>query len=268
MSQRKHAQPRLYLTKVVEIVPTRIFSVLSIAAMAALSQDQNAKSRSGSAFDVVSIKLVPPDRSERFESDCESGGRFIAHGTPLLWSIKWAFGMNDYQMRDGWPAWLNSFGTYDIEAEAEGPVTKTDCRKMVQTLFEERFKLRMHRQTKATPAFALILAKSGPKFAATYRVTINGAVKQATSEREAPSGWTMARLANYLASVRGVQRPVVDRTMLNGIYGFTLNYSIADGDDRPDIFTALPEQLGLRLQAIRAPIEMWVVDHVERPSAN
>jgi bla regulator protein BlaR1 len=78
----------------------------------------------------------------------------------------------------------------------------------------------------------------------------------------------MARLANYLASVRGVQRPVVDRTMLDGIYGFTLNYSTTDGDDRPDIFTALPEELGLKLQPTRAPIEMWFVDHVERPSAN
>src|SRR5438093_7021152 len=76
------------------------------------------------------------------------------------------------------------------------------------------------------------------------------------------------RLANYLASVRGVQRPVVDRTMLNGVYGFTLTYATADPDDRPDIFTALPEQLGLRLQVTRASIERWVIDHVERPSAN
>lgn len=78
----------------------------------------------------------------------------------------------------------------------------------------------------------------------------------------------MARLANYLASIRDVQRPVIDRTMLSGVYAFTLNYSTVDGDDRPDIFTALPEQLGLRLKATRAAVELWVIDHVERPSAN
>jgi uncharacterized protein (TIGR03435 family) len=79
------------------------------------------------------------------------------------------------------------------------------------------------------PAYTIVLAKNGPKLSAIDRVTVNGAAKQATSEREAPPGWTMARLANYLASTRGVQRPVVDRTMLNGTYGFTLNYAIGDG---------------------------------------
>ena len=246
----------------------RIFCILTITVTATLCQDKSSNVQSRLVFDVVSVKPASADRSERFESYCASGGRFISHGTPLLWSIKWAYGLNDYQMSDGWPGWLNSFGTYDIDAEADGLVTEMDCRRMVQTLFEERFKLRTHQQSRTIAAYALILAKNGPKFSATHTVTINGALKQATSEREAPSGWTMARLANYLASVRGVQHPVVDRTMLDGIYGFTLNYSTADGDDRPDIFTALPEQVGLKLKATRAPIEMWFVDHVERPSAN
>lgn len=171
-------------------------------------------------------------------------------------------------MSDGWPTWLNAFGTYDIDAESDGPVAGDECKKMVQALFEERFRLRMRRQIKTMPVYALILAKKGPKFSGAYRVTINGAVKQSTAEREAPPGWTMARLANYLASIPGVRRPVIDRTTLKGIYAFSLNYSTADGDDRPDIFTALQEQLGLRLQITRAPVEVWVIDHVERPSAN
>jgi uncharacterized protein (TIGR03435 family) len=78
----------------------------------------------------------------------------------------------------------------------------------------------------------------------------------------------MARLANYLSNVPGVQRPVVDKTMLSGVYGFTLNYSVKDGDDSPDIFAALREQLGLSLKATRESIQIWVIDHVERPSAN
>ena len=88
----------------------------------------------------------------------------------------------------------------------------------------------MHRQIKTISAYALVLAKNGPRLSVTDRVTINGAIKQAGSEREAPPGWTMARLANYLASIRDVQRPVVDRTKLNGIYGFTLNYAVGDGN--------------------------------------
>jgi uncharacterized protein (TIGR03435 family) len=243
----------------------RTCCILTLAVAVALSQDRGSN---GLAFDAISVKPAPPRGSDRFESYCAGGGRFITHGTPLLWSIKWAYGLNDYQLGDGWPGWLNSFGEYDIEAEVDGLVTEMECRKMVQALFEERFKLRMHQQRKTIPAYTLILARNGPKFSATRRVIINGAVKQATSEREAPPGWTMARLANYLASVAGVQRPVADGTMLGGICGFTLTYSTTDGDGRPDIFTALPEQLGLRLQATRAPIEIWFVDHVERPSAN
>lgn len=247
---------------------TRMFIVLTVTAGLSLAQNTNATGQSKSAFDIVSVKPVPPGRTERFESYCAGGGRFVTHGTPLLWSIKWAYDLNDYQMSDGWPLWLNAFGTYDIDAEADGPVTETACKKMVRELFMERFRLHMHSQRKATPAFELILAKNGPKLSAADEVSINGAVKQATSEREAPRGWTMARLANYLATVRGVQRPVIDKTGFTGTYGFTLNYSVTDGDDRPDILTALPEQLGLRLRPTRAPIEIWSVDHVEKPSAN
>jgi uncharacterized protein (TIGR03435 family) len=86
---------------------------------------------------------------------------------------------------------------------------------------------------------------------------INGAVKQASSEREAPEGWT-----------RSIQRPVIDRTRLAGAFSFKLDYSTRDGDDRPDIFSAVQEQLGLKLQPIKAPIEMWTIDHVERAAVN
>ena len=247
---------------------TRMFIVLIVTAGLSPAQNTNAAGESKPAFDIVSVKPAPPGRTERFESYCAGGGRFVTHGTPLLWAIKWAYGLNDYQMSDGWPFRLNAFGTYDIEAEAGAPVTETACRKMVQELFRERFGLRMHSQRKATPAFELILAENGPRLSAGDKVSINGAVKQAASEREAPQGRTMARFANYLATVRGVQRPVIDRTGLTGAWGFTLSCSVADGDDRPDILTALPEQLGLRLRPTRAPIEVWAIDHVEKPGAN
>ena len=69
-------------------------------------------------------------------------------------------------------------------------------------------------------------------------VTINGEVKQAASESVPPEGWSMPRFANCLASVRGVDCPVLDKTGLTGIYGLTLNYSTTDGDGRSDIFNA------------------------------
>ena len=246
----------------------RVSFAVMISAVPMFLQNPCANGQSKPAFDVVSVRPVPPGRTGRFESHCANGGRFVSYGTPLVWSIEWAYDLNDYQVSDGWPTWLNASETYDIEAEIDTPVTETECKEMVQTLFEERFKLRMHPQNKTVRAYALTLAKNGPMLSGTHGVIINGAVKQTTSEREAPLGWTVARLANYLSSVAGVQLPVVDKTTLSGPYGFTLNYSVKDGDDRPDIFAALREQLGLRLKATRESIPIWVIDHVERPSAN
>jgi uncharacterized protein (TIGR03435 family) len=88
----------------------------------------------------------------------------------------------------------------------------------------------------------------------------------ASGKAEWPDGWTMTKLASYLSGVAG--RPVVDRTGLAGTYGIELEFSTREGDDRPSIFTALQEQLGLRLDAGKAGIEMLVIDHIERPSGN
>ena len=220
------------------------------------------------AFDVVSIKPARGDEPVPFESLCENGGRFIARGAPLLWEIKWAFDLNDYQVAENFPGWLNSRGIYDIEAKPDAGVSESDCKRMVQSLFVDRFKLRMHAETKQMSAYALTSGRRGPKLSAGGMVRINGAIKQAASEREAPDGWTMARLSNYLASVRNISRPVLDRTGLHGSYGFVLSYSTGENDDRPDIFTALRQQLGLRLESIKAPIEMISIDRIEKPSEN
>jgi Protein of unknown function (DUF3738) len=148
-------------------------------------------------FEVASIKPTLAGRPRQVQS-C-AGGRFTTRGTPIAWILKWSYGLADYQLRDGGPSWLNSFDTYDIEAEAAPPVTETQCRSMVQTLIKERFKLRAHRETIQVSAYALVLGKSGFKLHDRGRVRINGAVKQDLWEAEPPDGWTMSRLGNYLA---------------------------------------------------------------------
>ncbi len=76
------------------------------------------------AFEVVSVKPMPPGRRDQYESYCTDSGKFIARGTPLLWSIKWAYGLNDYQMSNGWPEWLNSFGAFEVEARTDLQLVK------------------------------------------------------------------------------------------------------------------------------------------------
>jgi len=248
---------------------SRLSAALFASALIGVVRAPRASAQSAprQSFDVVSIKpsiSIPRDRSQ-FECD---HGRFVSRGAPLLWAIDWAYNLNDYQVSPGWPAWLNSFGTFDIEAKTDNPVSQDQCKLMVQSLFEDRFKMRVRMEVKNVPAYALMVGKNGPKVTAGGKVIINGELKQAASEHEPPEGWTMARLANYLASVRGVDRPVVDKTGLAGIYGLKLDYSTADGDGRADIRTALLEEIGLRLQAVKAPIAMFVIDHIENPSGN
>ena len=204
-------------------------------------QYPRAAAQSAPAFEVISVKPSQSGASDWSESLCYGGGRFISRGAPILWEIKWAFRLDDYQVESDWPAWLKSFCTYDIEAKAAGPVSEDECRAMLQALFRDRFKLTMHRETRTVSAYALVVARSERTPSSHGRVVMNGETKLATSERDGLDGWTMPRLANYLAGVRGIDRPVVDRTGLTGIYGFSLEYSARDGDDRPDIFSALPQ---------------------------
>jgi uncharacterized protein (TIGR03435 family) len=96
-------------------------------------------------FEVASVKPALAGGPRQVQT-CE-GSRFVARGTPVLWIVKWAYGLEDYQVRDGWPTWLNSFDTYGIEAKSAPPVSEEQCMRMVQSLLEERFKLRAHRET-------------------------------------------------------------------------------------------------------------------------
>lgn len=143
---------------------------------------------------------------------------------------------------------------------------------MLQAMFADRLKLKVHRETRETPVYSLVTGKNGPKLShvepdgASGGVIIDGAVQQFLSEQEAPAGWSMPKLAAYLSDFAG--RPVFDKTGIEGTFGFTLIFARADGDDRPDIFTAVQEQLGLKLEAAKEPLEFVIIDHVERPNEN
>jgi len=139
--------------------------------------------------------------------------------------MKWAF---DFERLPG------HFELAGVESDVN--VTEKECRMMVRPLFVDRFKLKMYSETRQISAYAFVVNKRRPKFSVGGKVRIKGAIKQAASEREAPDRWTMTRLSNYLASVRGVSRKVVDRTGLPGAYVFIPNYSTAENDDHPNIF--------------------------------
>lgn len=243
------------------------------------------------AFTVASIK---PNRSsdDRFMLRFLPGGGLTASGVTLKMLIMNAYEVAGYQIV-GAPSWTGT-ERWDIEARmvqdktdgVRGTLQRDELDAMLQRLLEDRFQLKTHRQSKKLPAYALVIAKGGPKLKP-------HAAGDRTRYRDT-FGFGSANAANvliaYLAGQLslGLGRPVLDRTGLEGRYDFALEWTPAAGDfspaaiglppraepprpadpDRPSIFTALEEQLGLRLKSTKAPVAILTIDHVEQPSEN
>ena len=145
--------------------------------------------------------------------------------------------------------------------------------QMLQGLLADRFQLKVHRETKETPVYALVVGKNGAKLKESAPDETGGTSVRGNGiemHMEASKG-TMDKLAYQLSLTAG--RPVLDRTGLSGHYTYTLDWLPANGtappdSDIPSIFTAVQEKLGLRLEATKAPIEMLIVDRAARPSEN
>ncbi|HEY2383923.1 MAG TPA: TIGR03435 family protein [Terriglobia bacterium] len=174
----------------------------------------------------------------------------------------------------GGPGWMSS-DRFDIDAKAEdASVTTGQLREMLQTLLTDRFKLQSHFETKETPGFALTLAKGGSKLVESKsqeeRSSTMGSPGQLSTENTKLS----ESLVRFLNSGTALDGPVVDQTGLIGKYTFTLKWSPESGapagadPSGPSLFTALQEQLGLRLQPIKTTIEILVIDHAEKPGEN
>ena len=213
----------------------------------------------GQAFDAASIRKSPP-----FETGMPNGMRvdathFITEQYPIRTVIASAFDIELWELK-GAPDWTASEG-YDITATMPAGTSNDDLRAMIRALLEERCKLVAHRDTKETSVYALVVAKGGPKLTATAQGTKYG-VQRRTGHIETHR----TSIANFLRTLgTAVDRPVLDRTGIHGQFDITLDWSAETG---PSIFTAIEEQLGLRLEARKMPVEYLVIDHIERPSAN
>jgi uncharacterized protein (TIGR03435 family) len=133
---------------------------------------------------------------------------------------------------------------------------------------EGRFMLKFHRESKEMPVYALVVGKTGSKLREVK--SGDGAIDGVwlRGHKTTSKGWETWMLASTLGALDSVGRPVVDRTGLQGLFEFRLDYSIKPDEDRPNIFSAVQEQLGLKLEPARAPVEVVVIDHLEKPSEN
>ncbi len=232
------------------------------------------------SFEVASVKPSAPN-IRGYSIQTPAGGRVVVRNAPLLTVIATAYNVEYQPFRlTGVPGWVKS-ERFDIEAKAHDPkASKEDLRRMLQSLLAERFGLASHRETRDLPMYSLVVVKAGPRLSPPEHTTGGHGVDfRDGGTRLIGRNATMADLAEAL-SFR-VERPVIDNTGVPGGFDFKLEF-VPDplvarfGEDHPieadpdgvPLLTALPDQLGLKLEASRGPVELIVVDRIERPSAN
>jgi uncharacterized protein (TIGR03435 family) len=264
--------------------------LLATLTLASVGAQQTLQTQSPPAFDVVSIKPAEFSSQAYFEGFTAGAGggcgffRFTPVGprvsfgiTTVCSLIRMAYDVKDYQVLSMPPrmAGKEQSSWYAVEARAAADVTLTieQTRLMLQTMLAERFKLKFHREPRQAHVYALVVAKEGhklgtvPQRCADTRMSLFvGAGMLGSCQPGMPVSQLAFSLDRYL------DRPVVDRTGLAGTYPFLLEWAgndpLGGADGRPSLFTAVQEQLGLRLEASTDTVDAIVVDSVESPSPN
>ena len=270
-------------------------ALISLAVLIALTCCP-AHGQKPPAFEVASVKAAP-STGGRFTMSGGPGtadpGRITYSNVPLRLVLLKAYDVRNYQLTG--PGWLNTL-RFDITAKIPEGVGQEQLQAMLRSLVETRFQMTLHRESKELPVYALLVAKRGSR--------LKPAAPQSTDDQiatalpgEGPDGFPkllmpssgivivtkngaaritanatpMTKFADFLSGRTG--RPVMDQTNLAGIYSFVLYFTPeganANDSSEPDLFAALQEQLGLRLDARRALVELLVIDHVEKiPTGN
>jgi len=238
------------------------------------------------AFEVATIKPAAPNAGGRMMVGAGRGairtdaGMLSARNVSLQGLIRQAYAVQDFQISGG-PSWMNA-DTYDVEAKAATASTPAQLNSMLQALLADRFNLTLHRENKELPVYLLVVDKKGVKFHEAQPA-------EGSPPRPAPNRIPfkdIGSLVTFLSQMTA--RPVVDRTGLSGNYDFQLDMSrVLDHmdpaetggapsgapPDRPISLSAvgaampmaLQDQLGLRLDAARAPVGILIVDRAEKP---
>jgi uncharacterized protein (TIGR03435 family) len=214
-----------------------------------------------------------------------NGRNFSTHNTTLKNLLTFTFGLHPNQIV-GAPGWVET-DKYDLAARPDMPGMPSDVqiKNMIKKLLAERFQLKFHTEKKELSVFLITVAKDGPKLTRNDSDPngLPGLGIGAMGNLRVRNG-NMKDFAQMLQA-RVLDRPVINQTNLEGRYDFTLQWTPDEtqfggqgaraqaqaeesGQQNPDLFTAMRQQLGLKIEATKAPAEVFVIDHVEKPSGN
>lgn len=234
------------------------------------------------SFEVATIKPSKPD--DQRKAFIVNGNQFHIINQPLTQIISFAFDVQAKQVI-GLPDWAES-DKYDIDGkpDGEGAPSGKQWKIMIQKLLADRFKLAFHKDKKELSVYVLSVSKTGEKMTKNDSNPngLPGLFFQGLGKLNVRNA-LMTDFTGLMQSAV-LDRPVVDQTGLTGRFDFTLNWTPDDSqfggmgarippptdvaDAPPNLYTAIQEQIGLKLEATKAPADVMVIDHVEKPSAN
>jgi len=232
-------------------------------------------------FDVVSIKLNKSGSGST--SVHTNNDRYLASNISLKSLIRDAYDLQTPEQVIGLPAWTNSIN-FDIEAKIDAEtlaILKAAPRveggrmrnEMMKAMLAERFQLKAHPETRELPIYELMLSKGGSKLQVADPADPKGGSMNSNNQKLTATGIPISNMCEFLS--RRLHREVLDKTGLTGKYDFILQWSpdeasgessaVAGADQLPTLFTALQEQLGLRLEPAKGPVDTIAIDHIAQP---
>jgi uncharacterized protein (TIGR03435 family) len=236
-------------------------------------------------FEVAAIKPSAPGSHGGGLKANPGGQTFVAEHMSLRQLIKYAYKISDSELVGG-PDWVDTF-PFDLQMKSDRPTNRTELPLLIQDLLADRFQLHFRRETRTLPALILTVDKGGSRMTPNdgpdqWAISIQGT---GGGPPPKPPKWAGTRCSmKYLTYWIAQQedRPVIDRTGLPGFYDFKLEYAPdlavrgikgPNGEpppffDGPTLFTALREQLGLKLESMKGPVEVYVIDHAAKPAEN
>jgi uncharacterized protein (TIGR03435 family) len=232
-------------------------------------------------FEVATIKPSQPDEQR---SVVVQGTRLVTADTSLVDLMMFAYSVHSLQITDG-PEWLRT-EKFDVVVQPSVPSrpSSAQMRSIIQKLLADRFKLVFHHAQRELPVYRIVTAKGGPKLIPTTKEEqgTNTAAIGFTEGSMTVRNATLSEFASLMQRYVRLDRPIVDHTGIAGKYDFELSwtpdFSQFDGkspwhartgeSEPPTLYTAIQEQLGLKLEAAREPADVFVIDHVEKPSDN
>ena len=280
----------------------RFFTVVLLTAhVVAGAVRAQTTPQAADAFEVVSIRPLGPMTGNSFGTGCDGGFPRVEHNrftvtTTTYALLTWAYGFNKNggcsfvsygNFLFGGPDWIRTdrFTIQALMPEGSPDYTTAEflngkapkLETMILNLLADRFKITLHREMKEGPVYELVVGKGGAKLTPAQETDKYG---MGTLRRTDPAGQVTYRLTGrkttmtYLALmlVLETRRPVIDRTGISGEFNFDVDYAPLDSNPATTagatIFTAIQEQLGLKLDSARAPVEVLVIDRAEKPTPN